>query len=86
MESDSYKLRKNYLTEICMLKESITLINSTKNKKLIDQYKRSLNVQYFDATSGMESQLINLLNEKINIVKNQAEEEIAEKDKLIADQ
>ena len=74
--TESFNMRRSYMQEVCLLKDSISLINSTTSVVLQEKYKQSLNVKYFDEMDGIDPKIVTLCNEKIRLIKAEAEEMI----------
>ena len=86
VQSSNYKIRKDYMNEVCLMREQMTLLNSTKSEALLTKYRQSLNVRYFDELDGLNPRLLDLFNHRIRALKDEAELSLADKEKRIQQQ
>ena len=60
-----------------MLRESLALCGSTKDRELIAKYKQSLKVHYFNELEGVDAETIKLMNARISIIEKDCEFQLA---------
>jgi hypothetical protein len=56
-----------------MLRESLAMCGSTKDRELTTKYKQSLKVHYFNELDGVDTETIQLLNARISIIEKDCE-------------
>jgi hypothetical protein len=72
--------RKEFMKELAIMKETVKMCGTTQDRNMILKYQQNLKVQLFNELEGIPPQVVDLLNEKLRLSKEEAEVQLANKD------